>query len=194
MGGFTTNSATWLAHDHPQEEPPWPFKRIWKVDTMPKIKIFLCQMCHNALPIRGSLLRQGCHIEPQCPLYLNEIETSNHVFGSCPQTNIAWDLAKLHSWIPLQTSINQSIDWLSTFETFIVTSNEKILQRISFLLCSISNMRNAVTFQQEFFQPIKCLFWAKKLSAEWRIRTCMSVDEFFQGACFTPSHKLQIIR
>jgi len=43
----------------------------------------------------------------------------------------------------------------------------------------IRKMRNAVIFQQEFFQPIKCLLRAKKLSAEWRIRTCMSIDEFF---------------
>jgi len=55
-------------------------------------------------------------------------------------------------------------------------------------------MRNAVTFQQEFFQPIKCLIRAKKLSAEWRIRTCMSVDKFTQGTSFTPTHKIQIIR
>ena len=55
-------------------------------------------------------------------------------------------------------------------------------------------MRNAVIFQQECFQPIKCLIRAKKLSAEWRIRTCMSVDDFFQESSFTPTHKLQIIR
>ena len=55
-------------------------------------------------------------------------------------------------------------------------------------------MRNAVIFPQAFFHPIKCLIRKKKLSAEWRIRTCMSVNEFFQGSSFTPTHKLQIIR
>ena len=55
-------------------------------------------------------------------------------------------------------------------------------------------MRNDVIFQQELFQPIKCLIRAKNLSAEWRIQTCMLVDEFFHGSSFTPTHKLQIIR
>jgi len=41
-GAFITKSATWLAHEHHYwDEPKWPFKWIWKVDTMPKIKIFL---------------------------------------------------------------------------------------------------------------------------------------------------------
>ena len=53
-GMFTTKSATWLAHDQKSfEGQPWQFKWIWKIDTMPKIKNFLWQMCHNALPVRG---------------------------------------------------------------------------------------------------------------------------------------------
>ena len=52
---------------------------------------------------------------------------------------------------------------------------------MSFLLWSIWKMRDAIIFQQEFFQPTKCLIRAKKLSAEWRIRTCMSIDKFIQG-------------
>ena len=55
-------------------------------------------------------------------------------------------------------------------------------------------MRNATIFQQDFLQPLKCLILAKKLSAEWSIRTLMSVDEFFQGSFFTPTHKLHFIR
>ena len=96
-GGFMTKLATWLALDPPQEAAQWPYKWIWKIDTMPKIKIFLWQRCHNARPIRETLLRRGCHIEPQCPLCQNEIETSDHMFGDCSQTNKVWDLAKLHN-------------------------------------------------------------------------------------------------
>ena len=107
---------------------------------------------------------------------------------------IVWDLAKLHNWVPLQASTNQSNNWLSNFETFIVTYKRKILQRISFLLWSIWKMRNAVIFQQDFVHPIKLLIRVKKLCAEWIIRTCMSVDNFIQGSSFAPSHKIQIIR
>jgi len=40
----TTNSATWVARSQLQEDPPWSFKWTWKLDTMPKIKIFLWQI------------------------------------------------------------------------------------------------------------------------------------------------------
>jgi len=64
-GNFTTKTATWLAHDHPViEEPVWRFKWIWKIDTMPKIKFFLWQMCLNALPVRGTLFRRLGRVEP----------------------------------------------------------------------------------------------------------------------------------
>ena len=104
------------------------------------------------------------------------------------------DLAKLHKWIPLQADTFQASDWLFSFETFNHSCHRKTLQRISFLLWSIWKMRNATIFQQDFLQPLKCLILAKKLSAEWSIRTLMSVDEFFQGSFFTPTHKLHFIR
>jgi len=40
-GSFTTKSATWLAHEHMKGRQPWPFKWIWRIDTMSKVKIFL---------------------------------------------------------------------------------------------------------------------------------------------------------
>jgi len=41
-----------------------------------------------------------------------------------------------------------------------------------------------------FTMPYK----GQKISAEWRIRNCLSVDEFFQGASSSPPQKFQFIR
>ena len=53
-------------------------------------------------------------------------------------------------------------------------------------------------FQNEVFQPLPCLIRAKKLSAEWRIRTRMSVDDHFPGfsspPTIYPSSQFKIIR
>ena len=136
----------------------------------------------------------SAYIDPQCPLCLNDIESFDHLFSKCFQTRKVWDLAKLYKWIPLQSDTFQASNWLFSFETFNRSYNRKTLQRISFLLWSIWKMRNATIFQQDLFQPLKCLIRAKKLSAEWSIRTCMSVDEFFQGSFFTPTYKLHFIR
>jgi len=55
---ITARMRRWLVHEQPQEDPPWPFKWIWKIDTLPKINIFLWQMCHNALPRESEFVCQ----------------------------------------------------------------------------------------------------------------------------------------
>jgi len=145
---------------------------------MAKIKIFLLQMCHNTLPVRGTLLRRGCRVDPQCPLCSDDIETIKHLFGEFPCAYPIWALAAHHKWIPQQVQMNRSRYWLQSFGTMNNNCSGKSLQRISFLLWSIWKARNAVIFQNELFNPMKCLIRAKKLSAQWRIRTCLSVDDF----------------
>uniref|UniRef100_A0A7C8ZND3 Reverse transcriptase zinc-binding domain-containing protein n=1 Tax=Opuntia streptacantha TaxID=393608 RepID=A0A7C8ZND3_OPUST len=87
---------------------------------MPKIKIFLWQMCHNALPVRETLLRRGCHIDPQCPLCLTEIKTTDHLFGDCPQTIRPWNVAQLHNWIPhIRSRLNPMIGCLFSRRSLI---------------------------------------------------------------------------
>ena len=40
-GEFSTKSATWAAHDNiGRNQPTWQFKWIWKLNVMPKIRIF----------------------------------------------------------------------------------------------------------------------------------------------------------
>ena len=41
---------------------------------------------------------------------------------------------------------------------------------------------------------MKYLIRAKKLSGKWRIRTCMSVDDFFQGNSSTPTKTFKFVR
>jgi len=83
-GKFSTKSATWMAHD-PQSfhNYNWIHKWIWKIDTMPKIKVFLWQVCHKTIPVRGLLLARGLHINPSCPLCLDDIESVDHLFKEC---------------------------------------------------------------------------------------------------------------
>ena len=150
-GCFTTKLAIWSSLALIPEDDQWPYKWIWKVDTMPKIKIFLCQMCHNALPVRGTLVRRGCQLDPHYPLCLNEIETFDHLFSTCSHTNLVWEVARLHNWIRTQTILNQSVDWLSNLHVLNMNCQKKTLHRISFSLWSIWKMRNAVIFHQVRF-------------------------------------------
>ena len=41
---------------------------------------------------------------------------------------------------------------------------------------------------------MKCIIKAKRLSAEWRIRSCLSVDDYFKGLSSAPSKTHHFIR
>ena len=49
-------------------------------------------------------------------------------------------------------------------------------------------------FNDEIFNPIACFIQAKKASAEWRIRTCMSVDNFSRGSSSSPTTSTHLVR
>ena len=56
------------------------------------------------------------------------------------------------------------------------------LPRIFFLLWHIWKGRNGVVFRNEFFKPMVYLVSAKKGFAEWRIRSSLSMDDYFTRA------------
>jgi len=98
---FTTKSATWVAHGiKPHDSLSWSYKWIWNIDTVPKIKIFIWQICHKVLPVRGTLLRRALVINPACPLCLGDIESTEHIFKDCQMVHKVWDLAAKHRWLP----------------------------------------------------------------------------------------------
>jgi len=102
-GVFSTKSATWKAHDNiVRAQPRWKYQWIWKLDVMPKIRVFLLQLCHNALPSRGTLLRRGLQLDPLCPTCCADIEDSDYIFMDCPMAHKVWDMAVQHQWIPSQ--------------------------------------------------------------------------------------------
>jgi len=103
------------------------YRWMWKVDTMQKIKVCMWQMCHNALPARGVLLKRGCNIDPRCLLCANDIETMDHLFIECPITGKVWELAYKHQWIPSNVLSNINHSWLHSFGMLSKVRKPKIL-------------------------------------------------------------------
>ena len=161
---------------------------------MPKIKIFIWQVCHNILPVRGTLLRRGLIINPACPLCLGDIESIEHIFKDCPLVHKVWDLAAQHSWLPPTLSPPGCPDLFSCLNKIKSSHNSQALQKFSFLLWSIWKSRNEMVFNNEIFNPVACLIRAKKASAEWRIRTCMSVDHYSRGSSSSPGTPSHLVR
>jgi len=119
-GDFSTKSATWRAHEYiGRNQADWQFKWIWNLDIMPKIKVFLWQLCHKALPSRGTLLRRGIQLDPLCPACNTEIEDTDHIFIHCPMAQKVWEMAVTQQWISTHpfprsgSSLHNCISWHS---------------------------------------------------------------------------------
>jgi len=162
-GKFSMQSATWLAHGiHPSSASLWPYAWIWKLDTMPKILVFIWQLCRNALPVHLLLQSRGVALDPLCPLCGQSNESMQHLFLACPNTLRVWDAAEDHNWIPQGFLRGTHAEIAGLLLTWQQHPLQLIRQRISFLLWSIWKARNNVVFNHEAFHPITCLIKAKR--------------------------------
>ena len=141
---------------------------------MPKVKIFLWQLCHKALPSKGTLLRRGVQLDPLCPACNSEIEYTDHIFLHCPMTQKVWELAVTHQWIPTLpfahavSSLHEELHGLSL-------NRHPRLSRIVILLWSIWKSRNALIFRNDIPTPMGTLLRAKRNWAEWTLRKSSSL-------------------
>ena len=140
---------------------------------MPKIEIFLWQLLHNALPVRGVLVRWGLNIDPACSLCMNDVESNDCLFWECPCIKEMWNLAQHHRWLLLpeiQYGPRCSKNLLFQCKQ---SRNKEDVVKVAYLLWHIWKERNAFIFQREIFGPLRTLIRAKRSYAEWGIRTCM---------------------
>ena len=161
---------------------------------MPKIKIFLWKICHNALPTRGTLLKRRLNIDAGCPTCLGDIETIEHIFTECQTGKKVWELASQHQWFPIQFSPDgcQQID--EALRRVRSSRNPMLLKKFSFLLWSMWKERNIVVFENKFFDPLRCLIKAKKAFTEWRIQSCLSADYSRRGSSSPPLKPFHLAR
>ena len=185
-GDFTIKSATWQAHENLKTVPEsWKFKWIWTLDVMPKIRIFLWQLCHNALPTRAALLHKGIYIDPMCPACSLDVEDIDHLFVGCHMVKKTWDLAVSTKWLsshPLShflPSVREGLHGL-------YSARDKDLTKVAILLWSLWKSRNALVFENEIPKPMGSLVRAKRIWTEWSLRTSV-FNPIYPHLCPSPS-------
>ncbi|KAH0873853.1 hypothetical protein HID58_071215, partial [Brassica napus] len=65
-------------------------KRIWKILTLPNIRMFLWRAVSSALAVAERLKSGGLGVEITCKLCQGGTETINHVFFQCPTATRTW--------------------------------------------------------------------------------------------------------
>jgi len=128
---------------------------------MPKIKVFLWQLCHNALLSRGLLLKRRIALDPVCPSCQSNIESIEHIFKVCPMTIKMSELAVTHNWLPSIPFDNPSISLRDDLNDLSLRKSSHFT-KIILTLWSIWKSRNAVTFPKEFFSQSQTLLCAKR--------------------------------
>jgi hypothetical protein len=83
---FSTKSVyLWLERNLAGSHNKW----IWKAKLPLKIKIFLWQMCQDAVLTRENMKKRQWSGSPVCS-FCNQEETNDHLFFTCPISRVVW--------------------------------------------------------------------------------------------------------
>ncbi|KAL0009325.1 hypothetical protein SO802_010827 [Lithocarpus litseifolius] len=89
-------STTWEVSDDSNFRKFW--KYIWKLNVPHKVRHFTWRACKNILPTKDNLVRRKVLIDGGCDECKTELESSGHVFWTCPRAQEIWAMTNL---IPL---------------------------------------------------------------------------------------------
>ena len=65
-------------------------KRVWKIPTLPKIRMFLWRVISGAVAVAERLNSRRLGVEPACKLCNDGAETINHVLFQCTTASRIW--------------------------------------------------------------------------------------------------------
>ena len=94
-GSFDLKSAYLLAID-PLLDPVFQGRWIWKLDTLPRIQIFLWKCMHQSIGVKECLQARGMLVDTACPHCLNRPESIMHALRDCHMVKKIWHQLGVH--------------------------------------------------------------------------------------------------
>ena len=92
-GSYTVKSAYWLranressrvsARSTAEQASVALKKKVWKIPTLPKIRVFMWRALSGALVVADRLNSRGLNVDQTCKLCNNVLESINHVLFQC---------------------------------------------------------------------------------------------------------------
>jgi hypothetical protein len=71
------------------KENAFDWGRIWKMDILNKVKMFVWRMAHNALQVKRNIVMREGDLDTLCPMCSRFDEDPNHLFFKCKEARLA---------------------------------------------------------------------------------------------------------
>ncbi|XP_056698192.1 uncharacterized protein [Spinacia oleracea] len=128
------------------------WKRFWGLHILPKFKIFIWKLLHNALPVAALLQARGLPLDPHCCFCHSAPETVEHLFCHYPLVR-AWWPASLGGSLISRPPPGMFASWCADMISRFYSSGTPHLVLGSFLvaLWSCWVVRNDVRFRGSSF-------------------------------------------
>ncbi|XP_074282921.1 uncharacterized protein LOC141607469 [Silene latifolia] len=69
----------------------WLWNTIWRTPVLPRVKTFVWQLCHDALPTKHNIGRRLGSSDTECPFCSNTMETCLHTLRDCGWVYGIWE-------------------------------------------------------------------------------------------------------
>ncbi|MBA0670440.1 hypothetical protein Goklo_029296 [Gossypium klotzschianum] len=144
-GCYTSKSAySWLLLKEMGYGPHrFLWKALWKLDTLPKIRVFVWRVGHEILPMNCKItsIRQG--FDNGCPRYGAETETMLHALKDCPTSKA---VLSTRGWSKsfIFKNYDHCIDWL---EDLMRVLDKRAMADLMTTLWNCWNNRNNFIFR-----------------------------------------------
>ena len=153
-GSFDMKSAYLLATDQ-MVAGSFLGSWIWKIQTLPKIQMFIWRCMHNSVGVNECLAKRGMALDILCPLCLEHPESISHALRDCRLVKPVWHQLGSHHlntnffsqdvnlWLASNACLKSShtvkgIPWFSIF---------------SFAIWALWKQRNQVVFNNKGVNP-----------------------------------------
>ncbi|KAA3453909.1 reverse transcriptase [Gossypium australe] len=166
-GCFTTKTTySWLLLKEMGYGPHKIYwKAIWKLDTLPKIRVFSWRVGHEILPTKAKIASISHGVDKSCQRCGAEVETLLHALKDCPTSRAALSMG---GWSDSMFSKDcvHCIDWL---EDLMWALDKKAMADLMVLLWNCWNNRNNLIFRGK--EDTAAVIWerARTLSDDFRI-------------------------
>ncbi|XP_074308855.1 uncharacterized protein LOC141643553 [Silene latifolia] len=120
----------------------WLWNVIWKTPVIPRVKIFMWQLCHDALPTRHNIGRRLALRDEDCPFCSCNMETCLHVFWGCGWVSGVWEGVGLEEKVDIRAE--RVREWVEG----VFREGDEKERKVFMLSCwAIWESRNAAIFE-----------------------------------------------